>query len=66
MTPSRTREAVQTARRFIREAEALLARDKADESQRPRDYPFAGSRESGATRRASLDLTRALAEMRKP
>lgn len=29
-------------------------------------YKMAGSKESGALRRASMDLTRALAEMRKP
>lgn len=28
--------------------------------------PLSGSKESGAVRRASLDLTRALAELRKP
>lgn len=59
--------AVAEARRFIERAEALPA---------PRTYthgndPFVftdnnNPRESGALRRASMDLTRALADMRRP
>ena len=30
------------------------------------DYALSGSRETGAVRRASLDLSRALADLRKP
>lgn len=64
--------AIAEAKRFIKAAETLLA------AEHPRYYDITrthgrqrwtgGSdspKESGAARRASLDLTRALAEMRK-
>lgn len=66
MTPQNIRAAIKEARVFVAKAEALLAREKADADHPFRTYPLTGSKESGATRRASLDLTRALAEMRKP
>lgn len=56
----RVEEAVREAHRFIKRAENLLACTSADQGMY--EFPV----ESGATRRASLDLTRALAEMRKP
>jgi len=47
------------AAKFVQEATALLAAREAD----PRGtHP----KQSGATRRASMDLTRALAQMRRP
>lgn len=55
--------AIQEAHRFLNRAEKLAQRQAADgnaESQ----Y-IAGSPESAALRRASLDLTRALSDMRK-
>ena len=54
--------AVAEAKRFIARAEALKARRKKDEWL----HDFQGCKESGAVRRASLDLTAALADMRKP
>lgn len=66
MTPQNIRIAICEAKRFIQVAEALLARTAADKDSAYRTYPMHGSKESGATRRASLDLTRSLAEMRKP
>lgn len=47
------------ARRFVKIADEALAR--ADREK----MDIAGTKESGSVRRASLDLTRALAEMRK-
>lgn len=63
------------AKEFVAAADALPAADKearakfaaASDVERWRvRNPLDGSRQSGATRRASLDLTRALAAMRKP
>lgn len=53
--------AVYEAKRFVRAAEAYIKAKRANE----RTY-YTNPKESGACRRASLDLTRALAEMRKP
>ena len=66
MTPQTIRAAIIEAQRFIATADDLLERNQTDASQEYRTYPLTGSKASGATRRASLDLTRALAEMRKP
>lgn len=52
--------AVAEAKRFITRAETLL------NTEDQRMYGYGSPKESGACRRASLDLTRALAEMRKP
>ena len=70
-----TEEAVREAERFIARVRELLKEDdrvkrleKEAEKAGRREYiagPFYGSRESGSARRASLDLTRALAEMRQ-
>jgi len=61
MTPEKTKQAVAEAKRFIAAAKAL------DERRAKRDiYDFQGCRESGALRRSSLDLTRALADLRRP
>lgn len=59
------RATVAEARRFIQKAEAL----EAQYSQHLRsgsEYYFSAPKEAGAVRRASMDLTRALAAMRKP
>lgn len=62
--------AIAEAKRFIAKAELLLVA-----KQTKRSYIYGGvehfyadsaPKQSGATRRASMDLTRALAEMRKP
>lgn len=70
MTPQTVRAAMAEARDFLAKAETLLEHEKAecpDETElKRRNHPIWGSKASGATRRASLDLTRALAEMRKP
>lgn len=55
--------AVTEAHRFLARAEEL--QQKYDELQGSLQDPFLGSKESGAVRRASMDLTRALAELRK-
>lgn len=70
-----TEEAVREAERFIARARELLKEDdrvkrlkKEAEKEGCCEYiagPFQGSRESGSARRASMDLTRALAEMRR-
>lgn len=60
------KKAVDEAKRFIRAAEFCIeARRKTYKSG---EYEFHGSapKESGAVRRASLDLTRQLAAMRRP
>lgn len=54
------KEAISEAKRFIQKAENALSVLKADE------YPdMVRSAETAAARRASLDLTRALANLRK-
>jgi hypothetical protein len=61
MNSVKIKAAVAEAKRFIAAAKAL------EDRREKRDlYDFQGCRESGAVRRASLDLTRALADMRKP
>lgn len=52
--------AVHEAKRFIRAAQEWEAKLSIDA------YAIYGSVEGGAAKRASMDLTRALAEMRKP
>ena len=51
------KQAVEEAKRFIARAEAFLAD--------PPEYQGSGSMKSGALRRSSMDLTRALADMRQ-
>lgn len=46
------------AERFLRAVRAY--------NENPPELDFIGTKESGAVRRASMDLTRALAAMRKP
>lgn len=53
--------AVAEAKRFIAKADALKARRKKADL-----YDFQPCKESGAVRRASIDLTRALADLRRP
>lgn len=59
MRDTQLETAVAEAKRFIERVEALK-RAEANES----DYNH--PRESGAVRRASMDLTRALADLRRP
>lgn len=52
----------------VLEAKRFLSRHKEYESaiKTLNGYSYIGTKESGALRRASMDLTRSLAEMRKP
>lgn len=47
-------------------AKEFLARVAAWRKSNPSPQFWVGTKESGALRRASMDLTRALAEMRRP
>lgn len=59
--------AIQEAKRFIKLAENLIEqRKKISSIHGETIYYYSATKESGATRRASLDLTRQLAQMRKP
>ena len=65
MKETTVRQALAEARRFERVAEALLKRAEAEKDERGRDgYTWQGCPETAACRRASMDLTRALAKMR--
>jgi hypothetical protein len=61
MTDDKLKAAQAEAERFIAAARTLRARRKKDEWL----SDWQGCRESGACRRASLDLTRALAGLRR-
>jgi len=59
--------AIQEAERFIKLAKKLIEEKKKISSIHGETiYYYSATKESGATRRASLDLTRQLAQMRKP
>lgn len=58
MTPETVRKAVAEAKEFQRRAAKWLKVGT--------EYPWQGSREGGSLRRQSMELTRALADMRKP
>jgi len=60
MTKEKIKEAISEAKRFIKLASNCL------ESESKNPGLLYGSKESGSTRRSSMDLTRKLAEMRKP
>ena len=63
MTRETVNVAVAEAERFLARAHALLIVDNQTE---PADRSvYYGSKETGALRRASMDLTRALADLRK-
>lgn len=53
--------AIENAQRFLTEALAVQATYSPDHG-----WIMAGPKETGSLRRRSLDLTRSLAEMRKP
>lgn len=61
MNISTVNAAVVEAKRFLKAAEAF----KKAEAEKKAGY-YMNPKESGAVRRSSMDLTRALAEMRKP
>ena len=62
MKISKVEKAITEARRFIDKAHPAVAKIKDMQSK---GLYFAGSKETAACRRASLDLTRSLAELRK-
>lgn len=59
MRKERINEAKQLAKRFMKAVAELESADIASKG-------YCNPKQSGALRRASMDLTRALAEMRKP
>ncbi len=61
MNVDKLKKAINEATRFQKAAKAALARLEWD-----RTAYISGSTETAAAKRASMDLTRALAEMRKP
>ncbi len=68
MTKARTRKAIAAAKRFIELAQAaIIANTPRDLADGPvSDWMTDAPKEQGAARRASMDLTRELAEWRKP
>lgn len=58
MQPDKIKDAVAEAKRFLKKAEDYHRVVKINEWSNPK--------EAGAMRRASMDLSRALADMRKP
>ena len=59
--------AVDEAKRFIAKAEDYFDREKDERGDRKdNQYALYGCKESGAVKRSSLDLSRALANMRRP
>lgn len=66
MKPKKVREAVAEAERFLVRAKELLATEsQCDWNPKEKFFPSTSGRQSGACRRSSLDLARALAAMRK-
>jgi hypothetical protein len=63
MRVERIREAVERARLLARQGEEFIQATKTEEG---RYMLICGNKQSGQLRRTSMDLTRALAEMRKP
>ena len=57
MTKAKLFEAMTEARRFLKKAEAAMRVLEV--------YELSSSKETGACRRASMDLTRSLAELRR-
>lgn len=60
MTDEKLKVAIEEAKRFLSRAKALQ-----DRRAKKDLYDWQGCKESGAVRRASLDLTRALSDLRK-
>lgn len=60
MSEEKLKATIKEAMRFVRAGKAALERLNRD------DYAKYGSRETAACLRTSMDLTRALAELRKP
>ena len=54
--------AILEAKRFLKKANEVLARDIAEESNKWKPW---GTKENAACKRASMDLSRTLSELRK-
>ena len=65
MTMDTIKKAEDAAHRFLAAADAIRVR-LAQDADFNELYGIVGYKETGALRRSSMDLTRALAEMRKP
>lgn len=59
-------EAMAEARKFLNRAAGLLEKAVAERKDHGYERVLSGSPESGALRRQSMELTRALARMRRP
>lgn len=57
------KQAKAEALRFVKSVNAV---EQACKGAHVSDYPLYGSKLTGAARRASMDLTRSLSELRKP
>jgi len=66
MKPSEILQAYSAAKRFVREIDVLRRAEKDNFLPKNQNCSLWGSMQSGSVRRASMDLTRALAQMRKP
>jgi hypothetical protein len=64
--PYKIKEAAEEARRFLRTVDQLEARLKTDPYFNTYVGTGTGFKETAAVRRASINLTRALADMRQP
>lgn len=63
MTNEKLQQCINECNRFVARAMAL---QDAQSKETKKQYPSTLPKENGATRRASLDLTRVLAELRRP
>jgi hypothetical protein len=66
MNKKEIEETVKEAERFIKKAKEYLKASSKTHGAGAYIFHAAAPKESGATRRASMDLTRQLAQMRKP
>lgn len=66
MNEAKVRAAKAEALRFIERCDALIDACAKDNARDPRWATWGHPKEQGAVRRASMDLTRSLAEMRRP
>jgi hypothetical protein len=64
MTKEKLQTAKEEALRFLKAVDALEDQKEVSTIHAPAYYR--GSKQTGAVKRASMDLTRALAELRKP
>lgn len=66
MKPSEILKAYRAAKHFIHEVDELRRTERDNFLMKNRNCSLWGSMQSGSVRRASMDLTRALARMRTP